>query len=148
MAEAVGLAASIAGLVSLAGQVFSGCVTLKALFDDTRNALEDIRRLHAELGILEVEVGNMSRDAEKMVGDLTSLTEDDVKSYKSVLDHCQYVVSEMTAEIDKQKKKVGGDAKWWDQIKIATRKKKYAEYSSRIERAKTQVLMVGHRISM
>jgi hypothetical protein len=49
MAEALGAAGSIAGLVGLAGQIAQGVLFLHGFFSDIRDAPEEIRDLRAEL---------------------------------------------------------------------------------------------------
>jgi hypothetical protein len=49
MAEAVGLAASIAGLIGLAGQVLQGGLFIQQFFEDVRGAPAEVLDLRDEL---------------------------------------------------------------------------------------------------
>jgi hypothetical protein len=60
MAEAIGLAGSVAGLVGLAGQLLNGCRLVKGFLDDAKQAPDDIRDLHMEMGILAAEADKIS----------------------------------------------------------------------------------------
>jgi hypothetical protein len=52
MAEGLGVAASIAGIVAIAGQLVSGCLFVKTFLNDTKSAPDDIRALHTEIAVL------------------------------------------------------------------------------------------------
>ena len=52
MAETVGLAASIVGLIGLAGKLTEGCIYLRSFFEGVKNAPEDVQLIYNELEIL------------------------------------------------------------------------------------------------
>jgi hypothetical protein len=52
MAEAVGLAASIAGLIGITGQPGKGILFIKGFLDDAKDAPDDIRLLSVEVELL------------------------------------------------------------------------------------------------
>jgi hypothetical protein len=67
MAEALGLAASIIAVISLAGQVVQGCQTLKTLVGDFNNAPSDIQHLMRELDVI-LESAKIAEKLEKSGG--------------------------------------------------------------------------------
>ena len=52
-AEAVGLGASVLTFVGLAGTILQGCVSLRSILDDVKDAPTDLRALKRELAIFE-----------------------------------------------------------------------------------------------
>ena len=144
MAEAIGLAASVAGLVELAGQLGSGCMKVKGFLDDTKDAPADIRDLHTAMGIL-------AKEAERVSTLFTKSNQPPVvkDEYETALKQCDDAVTALSQKIEKAVKRFGGgEGKWWDRMKAATRKKKLAEQVSKVERAKTQLTLVMQELSM
>ena len=162
MAEALGFAASAAGLVGLAGQLFNGCMFVKGFLDDAENAPEDIRALHKEIEILAAAAQDASRifkEVGRSGGGIdNSVDEDGVENapttfsssqYQQALEQCIDTVTTLGKKIESEVQKFGGKhAKLWDRMKAATRKKAFAEHISRVERAKTQLMMAMQNLSM
>ena len=162
MAEALGLAASVAGLVGLAGQLFNGCMFVKGFLDDAKNAPEDIRAIHKEIEILAAAAQDASRifkEVEISGGCIDNRVNDDGvenaptnfsnSQYQQALEQCIDAVTTLGKIIESEVQKFGGKhAKLWDRMKAATKKKAFAEHISRIERAKTQLMMAMQNISM
>jgi hypothetical protein len=66
MAEAVGLAASVGGLVGLMGQLLEGCIFIKDSVRDAKNAPQEIKLLSEEVDILSSAARNTKRLMEQM----------------------------------------------------------------------------------
>ena len=53
MAEALGIAGSVAGLVGISGQILQGCQYVRTLIDDVRDASDDLQVLKTEIDLFE-----------------------------------------------------------------------------------------------
>lgn len=146
MAEAVGLAASIAGLIGITGQLAKGVLFLKGFVEDTKNAPEDIRSLAAELELL----GSAATKTDKLLvkckdGGLDFDLEVERKGLKRYAD----MIENLGTKIEKDVKKFGsGKGRWWERVGSAGRKKGVEGYLIGVERAKTLVLDIEMKIMM
>ena len=69
MAEALGVAGSIVGLIGLAGQILQGCKYIGNLLDSIRDAPNDLRELQREAKIFE----QTSRRFQELLHDVESI---------------------------------------------------------------------------
>jgi len=140
MAEAIGLAASIAGLAALAGKLTQGCIYLKGVFEDIKNAPKDVQLLITELNIL---LGvSKSIEARLEAGVLGRVFEE--ADFRPALEQCVSTVESLRDQVAEDLKRIGNgkDGRWWERIKVVSKKKTMADQLSRLERAKSQILMV------
>lgn len=63
MAEAIGLAANIAGIASLAIQLTQGIATLRRFYRSIRNASETLEELISELEVISLAMNEVEREA-------------------------------------------------------------------------------------
>jgi hypothetical protein len=61
MADPLSIAAGVAGLIGLSGQIFSGCLLAKSFLDDVKNAPKDITALKSELETLSMTAKSFER---------------------------------------------------------------------------------------
>ena len=146
MAEVVGLAASIAGLVAITGQIGKSILFIKGFLEDTKNAPEDIRSLAYEIELL-------SSAAEKTNALLSKCHDDgldfDVEDEERGLKRYADMIEKLKAKIEKDVKTFGrGKGHWWERVGSAGRKKSVEGYLRGVERAKTLVLGIETKIIM
>ncbi|CZT41199.1 uncharacterized protein RSE6_00915 [Rhynchosporium secalis] len=138
MAEAVGLAASIAGPIGNTGQIAKTGLFIKGFLSDIKNAPDNIRSLAAE-------IESLSTAATK--------TEDILTKYKSLDTNVDFeaecedlarfvdLLNESRNKIEEDATKFGtGKGRWWERLGSAVRKKEVAEVLLSVERAKTLVI--------
>jgi len=140
MAEAVALAASIAGLTALAGKLTQGCLYLKSVFEDIKNVPKNVQLLVTELDIL-LRISK-SIEARLEAGVLGRVFEE--ADFRPALEQCVKTVESLGDQVAEDLKKIvnGKDGRWWERIKVVSKKKTMADQLSRLERAKCQILMV------
>jgi hypothetical protein len=161
MAEAVGLAASVAGLVGLAGQVLQGGIFIQKFFDDVRNAPAEVQDLKDELDLFTF----IAKDTKKL---FETARDDGVPvpsaAFERTLERCGNIVDDIGLKLEhfvgERGKEVALTTQnhpdsscepsrnserpriWWAKLKVASRKKVLGEYLQRLERAKSQLLAV------
>ena len=169
MAEAVGLAASVAGLVGLAGQVLQGGLFIQKFFDDVRNAPAEVQDLKDELDLFTF----IAKDTKKL---FETARDDGVPvssaAFERTLERCGAIVHDIGLKLEhfvgEKGKEVALTSQndpassygpnvlaplepsrnserpriWWAKLKVASRKKALGEYLQRLERAKSQLLAV------
>jgi hypothetical protein len=147
MAEAIGLAANLAGLIGLAGQLLEGCLFVKDFLEDIKSAPQEIKTLSEEIGILSSAARSTTRLIERLKE--PGLTIDQAE-YEPALRQCIRTVQILGQEVEGYVKKGSGDGgmKWWDKMKVASKKKSLGSHIERLERAKTQIHMVQLNISL
>ncbi len=146
MAEAVGFAAGIAGLIGITGQLGKGVLFLKGLLEDISNAPGYIRSLAAELELLGSAAAKTDKLLVKCRNDgLDFGLEEERKELKRYAD----MIVNLGTKIDKDVKIFGtGKGRWWERVGSAGRKKGVEVYLVGVERAKTLVLDVEMKIMM
>jgi hypothetical protein len=169
MAEAVGLAASVAGLVGLAGQVLQGGLFIQKFFDDVRNAPAEVQDLKDELDLFTF----IAKDTKKL---FETARDDGVPvsfaAFEQTLERCGNIVKDIGLKLEHFVGEKGKEVAlttqnhpdsscgpnvlaplepsrnserpriWWAKLKVASRKKALGEYLHRLERAKSQLLTV------
>jgi hypothetical protein len=145
MAEAAGLAASIAGLVGLAGQVLQGGLFIKQFFEDVRDAPVEVLDLRDELELFAFVV----RDTEKLLQRASETRPSiDTTSFRRTLERCAQIVKDIGDRFVQCVENAGEDTRlWWKRLKVASRKKALANYMRRLERAKGQLLVVQSNLT-
>jgi len=146
MAEVVGLAASVAGLVAITGQIGKSISFIKGFLEDTKNAPEEIRSLASEIELL-------SSAAEKTNALLTRCHADglviDVEDEERGLTRYADMIEKLKAKIEKDVKTFGpGKGRWRERVGSAARKKSVEGYLRGVERAKTLVLGIETKFMM
>lgn len=146
MAEVVGLAASVAGLVGIIGQLGKGVLLVKGFLDDAKDAPDNIRSLSAEAGLLSSAAQKTGRLLVMCQQDGLEL---DLEEEHKALKKYTNMVDNLGAKFEKDVKKFGeGKGRWYERMKTAGRKKGLAEYMVAVERAKTLVTDVELKIMM
>jgi len=136
MAEAVGLAASVIGIIGLAGKISQGCQVAAQFWDDFRDSPKSVRQLQEELELLR-----------QVAMDLNVLGSDIQQSFVAsatlacALKQCFEAMEPISKLIAKHLAKIKGgrEHKWWDQAKLAWRQDRVAKCVVQIERAKLQL---------
>lgn len=146
MAEAVGLAASVAGLLGITGQLLNGILFIKGFLDDTKNAPDDIH-------VLSDEVELLSSAAQRTESLLVMCEHDglelDLEEERKALKKYTDMVKKLGTEIEQDVKKFSeGKGRWWERMKTAGKKNRLAGYMTSVERAKTLVMDVEMKIMM
>jgi hypothetical protein len=147
MTEILGTAASLAGLLGLCGQILQGCLFLRDLIEGARDAPEDVRLLLSELEILSTAV-NSTKDVFEQTSQWSLAI--NVNAYEAALKHCLELFSTLTTRVmgDSNALNSGSRLNWWRQMGIASRKKTLESLMVRLERAKTQILLIQHNLSL
>ncbi|KAH7317896.1 hypothetical protein BKA65DRAFT_109683 [Rhexocercosporidium sp. MPI-PUGE-AT-0058] len=146
MAEVVGLAASVAGLVALTGQIGKSILFIKGFLEDTKNAPEEIHSLAAEIELL-------GSAAKKTDGLLVKCNADgldiDLEEERKGLTRYADMIERLKEKIEKDAKNFGvGRGRWWERVGSAARKKSVEGYLVGVERAKTLVIGIETKISI
>jgi hypothetical protein len=169
MAEAVGLAASVAGLVGLAGQVLQGGLFIQKFFDDVRNAPAEVQDLKDELDLFTFIAIDTKKLFETARVDGVPVTS---AAFERALERCGNIVKDIGLKLEhfvgERGKEVAVTTQndpnsscgpnvlaplepsrnskrpriLWAKLKVASRKKVLGEYLQRLERAKSQLLAV------
>jgi len=73
-----------------------------------------------------------------------------VNAYEAALKHCLELLSALTTRVMGDSNALNSDSRlhWWRQIGIASRKKALESLMVRLERAKTQILLIQHNLSL
>jgi len=125
MAEAVALAASVAGLTGLAGQILQGCIFIRKFFEHVRDAPEEVLDLRDELELFTL----VASDTEKLfqrAGDDEMLIP--AVQYKRILERCANIVKDIADRLEQYAgKPEGWKRQWWSRLKVASRKRTLAE---------------------
>ena len=146
MAEVVGLAASVAGLLAITGQIGKSILFIKGFLEDTKNAPEEIRSLAYEIELL-------SSAAEKTNALLSKCQDEgldiDVEDQERDLARYADMIEKLKAKIEKDVKTFGpGKGRWRERVGSAARKKSVEGYLRGVERAKTLVLGIETKFMM
>jgi hypothetical protein len=145
MAEAAGLAASVAGLVGLAGQVLRGGLFIKQFFEDVSEAPDEVLDLRDELELFAFIV----RDTEKLLqrASETRLSID-TTNFLRTLERCAQIVKDIRDRLVQCVGNAGENtSSWWKRLKVVSRKKALGDYMRRLERAKGQLLVVQSNLT-
>jgi len=145
MAEAVGLAASFAGLIGLSGQVLQGSLFIRKFFDDVREAPAEVLDLKDELELFTL----VARDTEKLFqqASLAGISIENPTSTRA-LERCSTVVMDIGQKLEKYAGKMTvTKTPWWSRVRVAARKETFVDYMRRLERAKGQLLVVQSNIT-
>jgi outer membrane PBP1 activator LpoA protein len=118
MAEAVGLVASTAGLLSLAGQLLQRCLYLKDIFDNAKDAPANIWALSTKVEILFLATRHIAKIIRQTVQSGVTIVE---AEYEPALRQCVRIVESLRKQLAQTSKKFldDGGLKWWDTIKVA-----------------------------
>lgn len=148
MAEAVGFAASIAGLLGLAGQILKGCLFVKEFLGDIKNAPAEVKALFNEIEILSSAITITAELLDNSKALTTSLVT--AADYEPALKQCLHAVEELVQQISHYGKKNSGERglRWLEKMKVASEKKELSFHIARLERAKTQLQMVQQNVSL
>jgi hypothetical protein len=142
MAEPLSVSASVAGLLGLTGQLLSGCLYLKDFYNDAKNSPKEILSLATELDALSDVVQDTSNC-------LNGLPQGSIiANYEPTIKQCLEVIHDMKAELNVYSTKLGGAkrSRWWTKVEYASKKKAFSSQLSRLQRVKTQVIMVSNNI--
>jgi hypothetical protein len=145
MAEAIGLGASIAGLVGLAGQIVQGGLFIRKFFEDIRDAPAVVLDLTDELDLFTF----VARDTEELFqqASLAGISFQDATITRT-LERCFHIVSDIGNKLEKYAGKSKAGAKpWWARLRVAARKEAFGESMRRLERAKGQLLVVQSNLT-
>ncbi|PVH78525.1 hypothetical protein DL98DRAFT_590269 [Cadophora sp. DSE1049] len=138
MAEVVGLAASIAGLLAITGQIGKSILFIKGFLEDTKNAPEEIRSLACEIELLSSAAKKTDTLLVKCQADGLDI---DLEEEKKGLTRYADMIEKLKVKIEKDVNKFGpGKGHWWERVGSAARKKSVEGYLVGVERAKTLVL--------
>ncbi|KAG4443854.1 hypothetical protein IFR05_000620 [Cadophora sp. M221] len=145
MAEIVGLAASVAGLVAITGQIGKSIIFIKGFLEDAKNAPEEIRSLAAEIGLLGSAAEKTDALLVKCHADGVEI---DLEEERKGLTRYATMIERLKEKIEKDVKALGGAGKgrWWERVGSAARKKSMEGYLVGVERAKTLVMGVESKI--
>ena len=117
---------------------------VKSFVDNAKDAPSDIPDLRLEMDIL-------ARQASKISTLITNSNQPQhrINSCMSALRQCIDAITALGQKIQNDVTRFEGDGtgKWWDRVKAAARKKGIAEHILKIERAKTQLIMVMQEFS-
>lgn len=104
MAEAVGLAASVAGLIGLSGQILQGGLFMRKFFDDIRNAPAEVLDLKDELELFTL----VACDTERLFQQ-ASLVGISIESstFTQILERCARIVADIGSKLEKYEALVG-----------------------------------------
>ncbi|KAK0111701.1 hypothetical protein ONS95_002044 [Cadophora gregata] len=144
MAEVVGLAASIAGLVGITGQIGKSILFIKGFLEDARDAPEEIRSLASELELLASAA--MKTDT-LLVKCQTDGVVINLEEERKGLKRYANMIEILKTKIEKDIKRFGpGKGHWWERVGSATRKKSVEGYLVGVERAKSLVFGIETKI--
>lgn len=145
MAEAVGLAASVAGLVGLAGQVLRGGLFIQQFFEDVRDAPAEVLDLRDELELFACVANDTKTLLQRASETLASL---DTSNFSRSLERCERILKEIGNKFTRYTVNKKHDKKlWWERLKVASRKKALGEYLRRLQGAKGQLLVVQSNLT-
>src|SRR5437667_6376760 len=131
MADALGAAGSIASFAGLAGQLLHGVQFLYDFFSDVREAPGDIQRIASELQLIDAILGEICKR-----GCADDPTVNAAAGYcKSWIDGLET----LARRSEPSSAKIGAN-KFWSQMSVAFRKKKFGKYIDGLERAKSMLL--------
>ena len=139
-AEAVGLAASIGGLVSIASKVSKSC---REYFSDARNAQKDIQQLLSEISSLDKILEPLSTPAQ--AGDISQASRSD--SMSQLVHQCTEMLEKLQDEIQDQLNKQSGSktrniiGSLKTSLKWPLKKEDTQEVIQRIERLKSAIAL-------
>lgn len=141
MAEALGAAGSIAGLVGLAGQIAQGVLFLHGFFSDIKDAPEEIRDLRAELD----QYRRLYERLEKLsqLSKPCHVADNAFDDVQAALVPCKAWTDKLVRTISKYSLEDGSGGRsrrLWSQISVAIRKQRYREYLAALERAKSTLI--------
>jgi hypothetical protein len=145
MAEAVGFAASITGMLGLSGQIIQGSLFIREFFDDLHNAPTEVCDLKDEIELFTV----VASDTEIIVKNVEDyVTAQSLDNLSKTLRRCRDIVVHIGHELNEcAGNRVGGKLNWWKRLRVATRKKTLAAYIERLDRAKGQLLAVHANVT-
>ncbi|KAI9872619.1 MAG: hypothetical protein M1830_001403, partial [Pleopsidium flavum] len=141
MAEALGAAGSIAGLIGLAGQIAQGVLFLHGFFNDIRDAPDEIRDLRVELDQYQRLYEGLEKLSQRF--EPLGLTNNAFEDVEAALVPCKAWTDKLVRKISKYTLKDGPEGRrrrLWSQISVAIRKQRYREYLAALERAKSTLL--------
>src|ERR1700733_13586139 len=125
MAEAVGLAASVIGIMGLAGKIAQGCQVAAQFWVDFRDSPKSVRRLQEELELLRqvaIDLNVLGGDIQQSFVESTTLA--------CALKQCFEAMEPISKLIVKHLAKTKGGSKqhkWWDQAKLIWRQDRVAK---------------------
>jgi hypothetical protein len=147
MAEAVALAASVAGLVGLSGQILQGSLFLRQFLEDIRDAPSEVCDLKDEIELFTLVASDTDRLV-KQAGDINGAISISWASYARTLERCRKIVDNLGRELQECAGMAAeGRLRWWRRLRVATRKEALAGYLRRLDRAKGQLLAVQANIT-
>ena len=146
MAEVVGLAASVAGLVGITGQIGKSIIFVKGFLEDTKNAPDEVRSLAAEIELLGSAAEKTDRLLVKCQADGLDI---DLNEERKGLTRYAEIIEKLRTKIEKDVMTFGvGKGRWWERVGSAARKKSVEGYLVGVERAKTLVMSIENKIMM
>jgi hypothetical protein len=145
MAEAVALAASIAGLVGLAGQVLQGSLFIQEFFEDMCDAPAEVLDLRDELELFTFVASDTNKLLQTASQTYLSI---DTSNFTRTLERCDSLVKEIGNKLVQYAGNPGQHRRlWWKRLKVASRKKTLSDYMVRLERAKGLLLVVQSNLT-
>lgn len=124
--EGVAAASGIIAVVGLAAQVVQGCNYLRGIFDDAKNAPQELHFLTLELRLIENIVNGID-------GGHAS------EEYQHALDFCLEVLSKLKSVVEKYAfgdPSSGGRRQWGQRLAMALNKDKLEKHMTRLREAK------------
>lgn len=146
MAEIVGLAASVAGLVAITGQIGKSILFIKVFLEDTKNAPEEVRSLAAEIELLGSAAEKTDALLVKCHADGIEI---DLEEERKGLTRYADMIERLKEKVEKDVKAFrAGKGHWWERVGSVARKKSVEGYLVGVERAKTLVMGIETKIMM
>jgi len=135
MAEAIGLGASVVAFIGTAGQVLQGWQYISTLFDDVKDAPDDIKSLDREVNMLV----RMLTGFKTVLTDISHMDDHAAigSETKQALDYCD----EAMVGLMKFLLKIKRAGTKWNQLRFAFSKDKVLKHLSRIQNAKEHILL-------
>jgi predicted small secreted protein len=124
--EGVAAASSVIAVVGLAAQVVQGCNYLRGIFDDAKNAPQELHFLNVELRIIENIVS-------KIDGGETN------EEYQHALDFCLEALMKLKSVVEKYSAgdlTSGRRRQWGPRLAMALNKDKLEKHMTRLREAK------------
>lgn len=138
--EAVGFAASVAGLASLAIQLTDGVCKLRTFLRNTKDAPKNVARIILELEALSVSLGLISNDLQRGVGQPDAGRSYAIDGLKSCVDICQNGLGRTSNTVQNLEEAIK-QKRWLDVAKATFRKREVDELCRELDSAKISLLL-------
>jgi hypothetical protein len=144
MAEALGLAASAASFVGLAGQILQGCQNIRTFLDDVKDASSDLQNLSQEVIAFESGLTTFKQLLDRIERDGYDISYT-AEQVTQALNYSDQAVQGLQKLISKYKE---GGLTLWRQVGVAFRKDKLEKRSRSLEKAKLHLLITQVNINL